>query len=180
MTKLLIASCFLMTNIAQIANAETHTDGRLLKAAFIYNFAKFTRWPENTWKQQNAPLNLCTIGKDELINELKRLTGKTIKDHPVITQSLQNKQIPDNCHLLYIASSEKNHYKNILESVHNKPILTISEQPHFARSGGMIEFFRKKDQTRFIINLGITRNTGLTVSSRLLNLALVINHKEAQ
>ena len=180
-TRLLICICLMVANAVQLATADTRVEEEdLLKAAFIYNFAKFTNWPEGTWKQQNTPLNLCTAGKDELVSKLEHLAGKIIKQRPVTVMSLNDIQVPKNCHLLYIASSEKNRYKNILKSVHTEPVLTISELPRFARSGGMIEFNRKKDQTHFIINLDVAREVELVLSSRLLSLAEVINNEEAQ
>ncbi|MDH5387746.1 MAG: YfiR family protein [Gammaproteobacteria bacterium] len=179
--RLLICSCLMVANAMQTATAQTRIEeDNLLKAAFIYNFAKFTNWPEGTWKQQNTPLNLCTAGKDGLVSKLKHLAGKVIKQRPVTIMSLNNMQVPKNCHLLYIASSEKNDYKDILKAVHTQPVLTISELPHFARSGGMIEFDRKKDQTNFIINLAVARGAGLSINSRLLSLAEVITNEKAQ
>ena len=161
----------------QAASADTNVkDELLLKAAFIYNFAKFTHWPENVWQEQTTSLNLCTAGKDTLISELERLAGKTIKQHPVTIQPLEKVQHLKNCHLLYIATSEKKRYKDILKSTQGEPILTVSELPHFVDSGGIIELYRKKSQTHFIINLGAAREAGLVISSRLLNLAKVINN----
>ena len=178
--KLLTCVCLFVAGTMQVATAQTRAEeDNLLKAAFVYNFAKFTNWPEGTWKQRNTPLNLCTAGKDGLVSKLEHLAGKIIKQRPVTILSLNDMQVPKNCHLLYIASSEKNHYKNILKSVRAEPVLTISELPHFARSGGIIEFDRRKDQTHFIINLAAAREAELVLSSRLLSLAEVINNEEA-
>ena len=180
-TKLLISVCLLATCTMQVATAQTRAeDELLLKAAFIYNFAKFTDWPENIWQGQDAQLNLCTAGEDGLVGELERLAGKIIKEHPVTIVSLKNMPVPKNCHLLYVATSEKKGYKDILKSVRGEPVLTISELPHFSRSGGMIELYREKDQTRFIINLSVAREAELVLSSRLLSLAVVINNEEVQ
>ena len=177
MSKLLLCVCLLLVSSMQGTIAQNNTKHEpLLKAAFIYNFAKFTRWPENVWQEQTTSLNLCTAGKDTLISELERLAGKTIKQHPVTIQPLEKVQHLKNCHLLYIATSEKKRYKDILKSTQGEPILTVSELPHFVDSGGIIELYRKKSQTHFIINLGAAREAGLVISSRLLNLAKVINN----
>ena len=48
-TRLLIFSCLFVMNVVQSSTAQTRVeDDLLVKAAFIYNFAKFTRWPKNT------------------------------------------------------------------------------------------------------------------------------------
>lgn len=176
-TALWICACFwLLVSSQQIASAQTAAEEEhLIKAAFIYNFAKFTRWPESSWAKQSGPLHLCTVGEDKLVDELRRLGGQTIHAHPVITRSLAKAQNPEACHLLYIATSEQQHYKNILKTLHGKPVLTVSELRHFGRSGGMIELYRDQGKTHFIINLGTARAAGLELSARLLSLAVIIN-----
>lgn len=179
LTTLLACACLLIINVTQVVNAQTRAqDDVLVKAAFIYNFTKFTRWPENTWTEVKAPLNLCTIGEDRLTEALKPLNTKIIKGHPVAIQALKSIQAEKDCHLLYIATSENESYKDILKSVQNQPVLTISEIPGFVRSKGIIELYRGKNQTHFIINLAVAEDAGLEFSSRLLDLAVVITRKE--
>lgn len=175
LTTLLACACLLIINVTQVVNAQ---DDVLVKAAFIYNFTKFTRWPENTWVRQNAPLNLCVIGKDALSAALEPLNTKIIKGHPVTIHHLKSIQAENDCHLLYIATSEKNNYKDVLKSVQNQPVLTISEISGFVRSKGIIELYRGKNQTHFIINLAVAEDAGLELSSRLLDLAVVITREE--
>lgn len=150
------------------------SDERLFKAAFIYNFAKFTRWPDQALENTQDSLILCTAGNDELIDDLKRLGGKMISGRPVSIRPLEKNLSPAGCHLLYIAKSEQQHFPNILASVRGKSVLTISELPGFSRSGGIIELYRKDAQTHFIINLNVARAAQLELSSRLLNLAVVM------
>lgn len=180
-TKLLICFCLLIFNVTQSASAQTRLqDEQLVKAAFIYNFAKFTRWPESTPNEAGSPLRLCTEGEDALIAELTRLAGKRIHERPVTVQALDESQPLDNCHLLYIAGSEINHYKKLLKSLSEKPVLTISEVANFASAGGIIELYREKNQISFTINLTSARKAGLVLSSRLLNLAKIIDQEDAQ
>jgi len=161
----------------QPVSAKNQTeDERLFTAAFIYNFAKFTRWPDLS--QQNQTLTLCTQGNDELVSDLKRLSGKIIKGRRLTVQQFNNKKRKLPCQLLYIASSEKKHVKNILNAVQNKPVLTISILPKFAKSGGMVQLYTQKGQTRFIINLGKVRDVNLEISSRLLILAKVVGNEK--
>ncbi len=155
---------------------EPAEEERLLKAAFIYNFAKFTRWPKNTWRGPQVPLILCTAGEDELVGALKRLGGKTVKGRRVSTLPLEDAQVPRQCHVLYVATSEQERYVDLVESVRNAPVLTVSEIPHFGRSEGIIVLYHEKDRIRFRINQGAARRAGLKLNSRLPNLAVVVDH----
>lgn len=161
---------------ANAAHPEILTeDESLLRAAFIYNFTKFTSWPDNTVRKQDSPLFICTIGKDQLVNALTKLNNIKIQEHKVVIRSLKNRNYTDNCNVLYVASSEKKFLNKIIRVNRGKPILTISGIRNFAQDGGVIEFFREKGKTRFIINLDAATNAGLEISSRLLILAVVID-----
>ncbi|MCW8933575.1 MAG: YfiR family protein [Gammaproteobacteria bacterium] len=173
---LLFLTCILFSSNAFTAEIDSEEE-RLFKAAFTYNFAKFTIWPENT-PGNNGPLILCTIGKSKLINDLNRLEGKNIKGRAVAIEKVSSDKSKDHCHILYIAKSEKNRVANILKSINRKPILTVSEISNFIEKGGVIQFYRKDGKTNLIINLNTARKSGLEISSRLLILAEVVNNEE--
>lgn len=178
---LICISLLLICCAPNIATAERSAENKdLIKAAFVYNFAKFTHWPENTWRKKSAPLNLCIAGRDKLADNLRKLTNKSIKGHPLSVLSLKYNPYAQNCHLLYIASSEIKGYREILATTHKKPILTISEIKGFSYSGGIIELYDDKGKNRFIINLQSANDAGIEFSARLLNLAIVINQEEAE
>jgi hypothetical protein len=145
---------------------------RLIKAAFVYNIAKFTRWPETP--ASNAPLTLCLAGEDTLIDALGQLRGKLVKGQPLAVQKLVGNQAPRHCNLLYVAASKQAGQLDLIKSAYGQPTLTISELPEFASAGGMVELYREDGRVRFIINLGSVRSAGLEVSPRLLNLAVVV------
>ncbi len=174
-----ILFCLSASNLfAAVAQYETEEE-RLFKAAFIYNFAKFTSWPENS-QSKNNKLTLCTLGRNELTNDLKRLAGKTVKSKQVVIKEIEKKHSFESCQMLYIANIKKNNYTYILKKLKHKPVLTISDLNDFAKKGGIIQFYRKQGKTRLIINLNVARQAGLEISSRLLILATVINSRQEQ
>jgi len=168
---LYLLACAIPAAVAQDRTDEVH----LLKAAFIFNFARFTRWPE-TREGEDAPLILCTAGDDGLVGELGRLGGRTVRGRRVSILPLENVPVPKSCHVLYVAVSKQEGYVDILESVRHAPVLTVSEIPRFERRGGIIELFHEQERIRFIINQGAARRAGLKLNSRLLNLAIVVDH----
>lgn len=165
----------LMSVTSQHAVAEVPAaEKQLIKAAYIYNFARYTNWSENARRTDDS-LKFCIAGNDELTDELMRLNGKTVKNRPIEVFMPKDIQEQKNCHLLYIASSEKKHYIDFLAALSGKAVLTVSELSGFSRSGGIIELYREDNQTRFIINLDAANTAGLAISSRLLILAVVID-----
>jgi hypothetical protein len=121
----------------------------------------------------SAPYSDCTVPCPESTDPRGR--GRRIA---LVIQPLNNATPSGNCHILYIAGSEKKRYQKIIKSVSFKAVLTISGITHFGRSGGVIELFREKDRIRFIINLNNAIEAGLVISSRLLSLAVVIEKEE--
>ena len=173
-----IACLLLATQTSAIA--DTLTDNLfLLKAAYVFNFAKLTHYPENTWPQLASTFTLCTSGEDGLSNSLEQLEGRTIQGHPVTIINLKEGQDASICHLLYIATSTQQQYPALLQSVANRPILTVSERPYFAHNGGIIELYQSEGRSNFMINLRTARTSGLNISSRLLSLAKVIDKDPA-
>lgn len=176
---LLAAGLWLLCCAAPAAVAQDSAqEVRLLKAAFIYNFAKFTRWPDEVANNTSHPLHLCILGEDELVAELERLGGKTVQGRPLMIKSVQEVPARESCQILYVAASERQRYASTVEALRGEPVLTVSEIPHFGSTGGIIELFREEDRLRFIINLGVARESGLVLSSRLLRLAVVIGQGE--
>src|SRR5512141_1254250 len=56
-----------------------------LKAAFIYNFAKFTVWPTNAFASATSPLVIGVLGKDPVTLRLKRmLENKKLEGRPLL------------------------------------------------------------------------------------------------
>jgi hypothetical protein len=156
-------------------SAERQGEEYLLKAVFIYNFAKFTHWPVSVWDNTGRSLRICSIGNDNLANVLIKLHGRSLRDYPVIIEQLKDTSNLDTCHVLYFAYSLQNDIPSMLDSTRTKPILTVSELPGFAESGGMIELYQMDDRIRFKVNLQSIREAGLELSSSLLKLAVIVN-----
>lgn len=160
---------------AVLSKVATETaDAHLLKAAFVYNFAKFTRWPDSSWTKDSADFRLCTIGSDPVVRGLTHLVGEQLGGRPVVLEAITDWDRQRPCHLLYIARSARTDLPALIEDTRDQAVLTVSEIPRFARQGGVIELFTEQDRVRFRINLGVARGKGLQLSARLLDLAQLI------
>ncbi len=152
------------------------SDESLVKAVFIYNFAKFTRWPDHD-RIENGSLKICSFGEDALTEALLRLNGRRLKDHPVAIEHRDDDLRLDSCHVLYLARSTADQFEDITRSLRSAPVLTVSEIPEFSELGGMIELYRFDGKIRFKINLQAVRDAGLDLSSRLLKLAVIVHRQ---
>jgi hypothetical protein len=147
----------------------------VIKAAFLYNFAKFTIWPAEAFKSSDAPIDLCVLGKDRFGAALDRLESRSIRGRPVRVHRLRSLQATAFCHLLFVARSESPQLQDVLRAVAGRPVLTVADIPDFARQGGIINLTTPKERVRFEINVAQAREAGLRLSSKLLFLADIVS-----
>lgn len=143
-----------------------------LKAAYLYNFARFVEWPAASESAKNASFAICVIGQDPFGTALDGVVAReTIDGKPVITKRIAKPQDAAACRVLYISSSEDSQLKAILSALDKSGVLTVSDIPQFSQRGGMIEFVPEGSRIRFEVNLASAEDAGLILSSDLLKVA---------
>ena len=142
-----------------------------MKAAFLYNFAKYVDWPVSVLPE-HAPLVIGVFGEDPFGGALDEiLRNKVISGHPLIAKHLTLLREVTNCQVLFISSSEKKHWPEILKALRGHSVLTVSENwDQFTQAGGMIYFFTEERRVCFDINDEAARKANLSISSKLIQL----------
>ena len=75
-----------------------------VKAAFLYNFAKFAEWPA---LPAGAPIVVCVVGDDGIAAALvETVRGQNISGHALDVWRPQDSATWRACHLLFIADAE--------------------------------------------------------------------------
>jgi YfiR/HmsC-like len=160
------------------ANDASDSSEYLIKAGFIYNFAKFVEWPSASFSQPESPIVIGVLGTDPFGSVLDRIVAdKKIGSRGFVVRRYKwSKDLKDlrDCQILFISASEKAHTDEIVEFVKWLPILTIGETPGFAERGGVIRFTLEDNRVRFEVNVDAARKANLNISSRLLTLAKII------
>jgi YfiR/HmsC-like len=143
-----------------------------VKAAFLYNFAKFVQWPEDSFSSPDSPLRMCTFGGTSLGPALEELAqGKIVAGRRVQVQKPRSLQQARSCQVLFIGYQELPRLQEVLAAVRGASVLVVSESPGFAAHGAMIEFVRESDRLRFEINAKAARDARMNISAKLLSLA---------
>jgi YfiR/HmsC-like len=161
--------------LAGVRSASTQTDlssEYQAKAAFLFHFAQFVEWPEETFRDAGSPLTYCTIGNDPFHGSLDvALGGKMIGARSFRVLHFKQPQETQGCQVLFIGAGEKKILAEILAKALTNSILTVGESEHFAQEGGVIGFVLEENKIRFEINLESAQKAKLKISSRLLALA---------
>ena len=144
-----------------------------VKATYLYNFSRFVEWPAKVTQVQSSSFVICVLGKDPFGPALNTIlaheatSGKSIE-----AQRIPTVQDAVHCRVLFISSSENTRLKQILTTLGDASVLTVSELPEFTQRGGMVQFVSEGSRVRFEVNLASAEHAGLTLSSELLKVAV--------
>jgi hypothetical protein len=153
--------------------AQTGPTEHQVKAAFIYNFAKFVDWPAATNAPPGSPIIIGLLGENVFHDDITTvINGKNVNNHPLQFHQYRSIEEVTNCQILFISPSEQKHFIQIIAELHHASILTVGETDHFIEDGGMIDFVVVEKKIRFQINNDAAKKAGLTISSKLLSLAV--------
>jgi YfiR/HmsC-like len=176
----LIVAALAVLSVLAPAVARIVSPENAVKAAFVYNFAKFVDWPAAAFADRDAVLNLCILGRDGLADALKGLDGKTVGDRRIAILRLESGDAV-NCHMVYVGRSEVAALDAVVKRISRRHVLTIANTPSFATRGGIINLYTAGDRVHFEINVAAARRAGLRLSARLLELAkIVVDPRDTQ
>lgn len=143
-----------------------------VKAAYLYNFAKFVEWPPASFPSESGAFHICVYGPDPFGKELQDITrNKMVNGRTFEISQLSDLQQVRGCHILFVSSSGKTPIKQILDSVRGSSVLTVGDSQGFAERGGMINFLLENDRVQFEVNRKAAEDAGLKISSKLLSVA---------
>jgi len=156
-----------LTPVVRAAVSETE-----LKAAFLYNFAKFVEWPAEAFSSETAPIEIAVFGEDEFTVKLRSLlSDKKAHGRSFQVKRISTPQEAKNCQIVFISSSESRRVPQVLDAVRKSPVLTIGETEQFLDVGGMMNFVFEDTQLRFEVYPEAAERVNLVISSKLLRLA---------
>lgn len=166
------SACWLCAGLPLLSQASSPTVGEYqIKAAFLYNFAKFVDWPGDA-ADSSQPLVIAVFGADPFGSVLEEtVQGRLVQGRRVMVRRPTRAEDLLPCQVLFVGSSEKSRLAGILRAVEGSGVLVVGEMEGFLRLGGMIAFSVEDGKVRFEINEEAARRDGLKIGSKLLLLA---------
>ena len=160
-----------MPAAGSLARAQDVTE-LSLKAAVVYNLAKFVEWPAEAMPATGA-FTACVFGDDAAADALARIVkGRLIGGKAVNVVRVRIESPLKTCHLLYVPRGSSAQLATILAAVRDVPVLTISDIQNFVALGGVAELFVESGRIRFNVNLDVARRSRVRFSSDVLALAV--------
>ena len=148
-----------------------------LKAAVLFNIAKFVEWPEGDSGEIDETMDICVLGNDPFGPALAPVIGKTIRSRSVLVHRLlEIPKPPEKCEIMFIAGSEANRLSGLIRLLESSPVLTISDMDQFAERGGMVNLGISDNKINFKINPDAVSRSGLVINPQLLALATIVRN----
>jgi hypothetical protein len=146
-----------------------------IKAAFLYKFGAYVEWPASAFPTAASPLTVCVVGHDPFGDVLDRaVQGQTIGDRPIAVRRAATAAGAAGCQIAFVGGSREQPPAETLKALAGTPVLTVTDGPAGAGRGA-IHFVVIDNRVRFVIDLRTAVASGLTVSSKLLNLAAEVD-----
>ena len=150
-----------------------------VKAAFLLNFPSFVDWPPNTFSNSTEPLVLGIFGKDPFQGSLTRMAAaKTVNGRSLVIRVLTEPSQLRACHVVFFPAA-KGYDPQIAAALEDLGILTVGELDGFADHGGIINFVIEDRHVRFEVNQAAAERAHLKMSSKLLQLAIIVGKTPA-
>ncbi len=149
--------------------ADQRHDEYQVKAAFLYNIARFIAWPE-----QQQYINLCVLGENPFADALQALQDKSF-DGRIFRLLAVPQQASAQCHIVFVSHSLEPYLADILDDIQQPGLLTVGDTDGYAVKGVMLNFYLDEQQrVRFEINLDAVRRAEIQMSSKLIRLGRIV------
>ncbi|MET0544815.1 MAG: YfiR family protein [Caulobacterales bacterium] len=164
----------LMCLLTPAVPAQSNVSEDTIKAAFLYRFASFVEWPQGAFADAQSPIRLCVSGGKDFAGLVAKLAaGQQIGGRGFEVRALSSPDDARTCNMVFATGAV---VEQTLQAVHSAPVLTITDAAS-SNTRGMIHFVVVRDRVRFHIDEALAAEEKLSISSRLLALAVSVRRK---
>lgn len=161
------AALWLAATLAFAQHGDGAADEYRLKAAFLFNFATFTSWPDGAAES----LSLCVYGEDPFGEHLDAVAGRKVGPRSLQVVRVKSVDAIDGCEMVFVTQAMIGNLGRVLDRIDGRPLLVVADSPGAVDHGVMLNMDSHGGRIGFSANLAAARRQGLALSARLLNLA---------
>ena len=166
-----VLACLAVVTLLLVNWLPAQQDERAVRAAFVFNLTKYVSWPT-----ARNRLVVGIVGPEHIASGLKQVLDGKVSDGRRISVVMHTPESElSECDVLYVTEVPLSTLKSILNRAANRALLTVGDNEQFVRTGGMVGLVRSGDQMEIEVNLAALRSRQLNMSSRLLNIAVLVS-----
>jgi hypothetical protein len=146
-----------------------------LKAAMLANVVRLVEWPAMKPADSSAPLAICVINSAEM----EAAFEKTVSRSPMAgarrmtLRKMRGGGAMAGCDAVFFGGTDRKKIEPVLRGAAGQPLLTTGENDRFTAWGGIVGLLIRDDHLEVEVNLAAAEQAGLTISSRLLRIAVI-------
>lgn len=165
------ACAFLIGSLLPVRAARAESE-EAVKAAFLFNFARYVEWREGSFSSESAPIQICVAGNGSFEAILATaVAGRSVGKRRVEVRAITGLDGADRCQLFYFDEKSGLASDVVVSTLGQHSVFTIADGTGFAAKGGVANFVLVDQKVRFEINPKAAQRAGLKISSSLLRLA---------
>ena len=138
------------------------------------NIVNFVTWPPDAFGGPADPLHVCRVRHGSVRAAARQRDAEAARSNGDPIRSMRIGDIAAvcaTCHLVFVPHDSTDRTDQAVRAAAQRPVLTVGESADFLQRGGMIAFVVEGGRVRFDVNLQAAAARGLTLSSRLLQVA---------
>lgn len=148
-----------------------------VKAAYLTKFGIYVEWPSAVFGAPDSPINLCVVGDDPFGTALDQAAANQhVGGRAVMIRRMKVVTRESGCHVLYIGNADPATILQTVEALRGSAVLTVTDV-RGAETASIINFVVKDNRVRFDVDEEAAMQNGLTLSSKLLSLALNVKSR---
>ena len=148
-----------------------------VKAAYLSKFAAYVTWPPNSAPSAGAPIVICVVGRDPFRKMLDQAIANQLLDqHPLLVRRVARVDVDTGCHIAFLGGSSAQSVAAALESLQAAPVLTVTDE-RTAGSRGILHLQVERNRVGFHVDTALAARNSLSISSKLLELALSVTQR---
>lgn len=161
-----VAALGLSAQTSALAQLNDQSVDRI-KAAYIYNFAKFVELPG----ADDKAIRLCVLGRDDLNGAMQALNRRVAQGREIsVRREVSLDQIKD-CTMVFVGEADAPLLPAAARQLGAAPVLLISDARQAVDRGAHLSLSLSDDRVEFDVNLQHLQKSGIKASSQMLKLA---------
>jgi len=145
-----------------------------VKAAFVFNFVKFTDWPAPVFRDAQSPITVCVVeGPPAVAAAFGTLAGRSVRGRELRVQPLEAGDPLAGCQVAFLAEGVP--AADYARRLRGQPVLAIGDGAGAAEAGVIIGLAPADRRLGIVVNADALAASQLTLSSQVLGLARIVH-----
>jgi len=150
-----------------------------VKAAYLPKFANYVEWPASAFRAPDSAITLCIVGPDPFGDDAEQaIQSQQVGERHIVLRHLSSVARDSGCQILFVGGEDPKKVGLALDAVRGEGVLTVTEAQSAGKTASVIRFVIEDKHVRFTIDAEAAAQNGLSLSSKLLRLALAASPQQ--